>query len=226
MKAIYIDDVMNGFGEKYNLTIGKEYDILSDNDGFVDVVDDKGERQKNLFKSRFAIINGDKSMKKIKIRKWEDLVGMHSEDKWGNKTEVYNIYGITIMLKSYRKAYKSENRSIYLDENVDGLSISGIKGGRERVLEELKMCGFDVEFIKKPVLTDEQKLELRYLKKLHKRKWLTRNDGSEKPRSWNNKPTKQTWCWGFGENSETKLNYDFISWEDDEPWSIEELLEN
>lgn len=88
------------------------------------------------------------------------------------------------------------------------------------------MCGFDVEFIDKPVLTDKQRLELEYINNIMNMKWLTKDERLKVYYAYDAKPYKKGSTWDSrGIYKRLEMDYDFISWEDDEPWSIEELLD-
>ena len=220
MRLVCIDNE-NGLCD---LTIGKEYNVLDESDIVFCVTNDIGCAE-GFFKRRFEVVKEGKPMKKIKIKKWEDLVGLESKDKWGNPIRVNSVSGYYISLTTprtlltFRDSDKSLNRYIYLDDYED------IKGGTERVLEELKMCGFDVEFIKKPKLTDEQKLELEYFRRVRNMFWIAK-DMNGKVCAHISQPVKEMYIWNCDSNCDIlKLDYDFISWGDVEPWSIEELLE-
>lgn len=216
MRVLCIDNE-NG---SCDLTIGKEYNVLDESDIVFGVINDIG-RPEGFFKRRFEIVKERKPMRKIKVKKWKDLVGLESQDKWGNPTKINSVYNYYITILTFRDSYKSLNRDIYLDDLDD---YGDIKGGRERVLEELRLCGFEVEFIERPKLTDEQKLELEYFRRVRNMLWIAK-DIPGKVCAHASQPVKETYLWNCdGTCNNLKLDYDFISFEDDEPWSIEELL--
>ena len=75
----------------------------------------------------------------------------------------------------------------------------------------------------KPKLTEDEKVILRNLPKEYK--WIAR-DTANYMYLFKNKPIKNTWMWdGAGATIFMFHNlFQFIEWEDEEPYSIEELL--
>ena len=118
---------------------------------------------------------------KIKIEKWEDLLFMESEDQWGNSTQIGEVSEGFIEIATLDQCVfiNHQVRRIYTDapENY-------VRGGIERVLAELKMCGFDVEIIEEKEievehLTEKQKIELTYFKEVLGYEWLTKDKNGE-----------------------------------------------
>ena len=74
-----------------------------------------------------------------------------------------------------------------------------------------------------PKLTEDEKVILRNLPK--KYKWIAR-DNSTCIQLFTNKPNKITWWWNGAEGIKLVFPhlFQFIKWEDEEPYSIEELL--
>lgn len=193
------------------LTDGKIYDVISERDGCYKLLDND-RRIGHFYKEYFKVINTEQ----IKIKQWSDLEGLESKDKWGNKTIVAWVNSDEINIKTSGIGGAAFGRLFYLDNRF--------KGGRERVLEELALCGFEVEFIEKPVLNEKQRLELRYLSSIKGYKWVARNDNGS-VHAFKEKPIKDLVRWksrtGY---MRVEIKYDFISWEDKEPYSILELF--
>lgn len=83
------------------------------------------------------------------------------------------------------------------------------------------------EYKEKPKLTDDEKIILRNLPK--KFNWIVRFDGFDIPMLSENKPYKRKNTW-FSNNGFTTLEpfghlFKFIKYDDQEPYSIEKLLE-
>lgn len=217
VKCIDNDDVESA------LKIGDVYNVISWwNDSFI--VRFNNGVEYGFSNTRFEPVKEDTHMSKIKIEKWEDLDGLVGEDKWGNKFKICHAHPTTIDIDMYTEDVDDiiATKEVYVGTQY-------LKGGRERILGELKMCGFDVEFIGIPELTTRQKLELMYFKEVHNAKWIIK-DGQKDVWVYGHKPNKshktnagELW-FVRGDEYKLQLNYDFIEFEDDEPWSIEELL--
>lgn len=79
---------------------------------------------------------------------YRKLKGLTSRDKWGNITEISQVEDDIIWIATYREHSHPSciNRPIWRD---DYYREPTLHGGKDRVIEELKNCGFDLDKIEK-----------------------------------------------------------------------------
>ena len=118
------------YGEESILAkLGKVYDVIDEDKDMYLIMGDKG-KERSFFKSRFEIVSDP-----IKVKQWSDLEGLTSKDKYGNYTKIKGVRGNCINTQTYNS--KSQYTTKYICTSLD----------KEHVLEELAMCGFDVEYV-------------------------------------------------------------------------------
>ena len=128
--------------------------------------------------------------------------------------EIKSVKNNCINTQTYNS--KSQYTTKYICTSLD----------KEHVLEELAMCGFDVEYVEKPVLNEHQRLELWYLISVKKHETIAK-DGDGAIYAFKNKPSKKLEIWqASGSCTKLELEYDFVSWKDKEPYSITDLFLN
>lgn len=93
-----------------------------------------------------GVAEGGCTAKRITVKDWNELVGLEGVDRWGNKTKITGASMVHIEIATCREESSfSCFRQIYLETAV------GIKGGRDRVLEELRECGFNIRYVGKVI---------------------------------------------------------------------------
>ena len=72
------------------------------------------------------------------------LEGLISKDKWDNKTQISSVESDVITIQTFRKSGHNDciHREIWRD---DYYGEPYLHGGEDRVKEELKLCGFDLD---------------------------------------------------------------------------------
>ena len=85
---------------------------------------------------------------------YRQLKGLESQDLWGNKTEITKIEDDIIWISTYRKHSHPTciSRPIWRD---DYYGEPTLLGGKDRVKEELKVCGFDLDELEKQYAESE-----------------------------------------------------------------------
>lgn len=196
-------------GEDYNAHIDRIKGVK-----FLTVLDNGSFR--GLALEHFEVVGGSL----INIKQWSDLERLRSTDKWGNRTRVEKVSENIILISTFNGSRGEVSRVIYKDNNS-----CSVKGGRERVLEELALCGFNVKFTGTPRLTMNQRTELRYMKDILKHSYIAR-DGCGDVLAHSNNPKNDNGEWfSYGEGyTRLKYDYDFLSLYEGESIKISELL--
>ncbi|EGT5649375.1 hypothetical protein [Clostridium botulinum] len=75
---------------------------------------------------------------------YRNLKGLESEDKWGNRTKIIDVDTDVIVIATYRNHCHDTciTRQIWRD---DYYGEPTLHGGYNRMKEELKICGFDLD---------------------------------------------------------------------------------
>ena len=152
-----------------------------------------------------------------------------SDLKYGNVVKLRNGYKYFVYLY-HQKALIRLNDGEWINLISYREDLTDIDGDVEfdimKVYKDYTLTELLWERKEKPKLTEDEKVILRNLPRCYK--WIAR-DGDDMVYLYTQEPVKEKsvggWCGLGGSAIQFGHLFQFIKWEDDEPYSIEELLE-
>ncbi len=142
----------------------------------------------------------------MKIREWEELDGLQHNDL--ALSVLRGCCGIRIIIFKYND---------YMPVEINTSATN------EQRLAILKVFGFDVEFVEPPKLTKRERALCEYLPADW---WIARDKGRNNLFAYEVKPFKNGAYWSCCKNLMYLdwCKFDFIKWEDAEPYQVSDLL--
>lgn len=107
-------------------------------------------------------------------------------------------------------------------ETRSGFVLSPLDFTTTEILAIVNTLGFGAELVEEPKLTSREWHFLNYVQT----GWIAM-DSSEMPWYYTDRPVKRANAWASATGESTKLPgnmFEFMEWEDSEPWSVEDLL--